>query len=65
MNDVIYFSRRAQEEREAALRTSDRKVRIAHLRFAEAYETKVRDLTAAQRRATLQIVGVAERQHRA
>ena len=56
MEDVLYFSRRGQEERQAASRASNVKVRQVHLRFAEAYEAKVRQLTAISRRSKLRTV---------
>jgi hypothetical protein len=63
MEDVVYFSRRAQEEREAALRASNFEVRQVHLRFAEAYEAKVRNLTAIDRRSKLRAVETGSLQH--
>ncbi len=47
MEDVAYYSRRAQQERTAALQTDDLDVREVHLELAEAYEAKVRDLAAS------------------
>lgn len=37
-SDRSYFARRAEQEREAAGRTSDPDTRRAHLELAEAYE---------------------------
>ena len=56
MDDLAYFGRRAQEEREAALKATERGVRNIHLAFAAAYETKVRELTLTPARSTLHIV---------
>jgi len=47
MEDVPYYSRRAQQERTAALQTDDVDVREVHLKLAEAYEAQVRDLAAS------------------
>jgi hypothetical protein len=52
----VYFSRRAQEEWEAALKAADEHVRNTHLALAAAYETKVRELTLRPARSTLHIV---------
>lgn len=65
MEDVVYFSRRAQEEREAALRSSNSEVGEVHLRFADGYEAKVRELTAINRRSKMRTVGASSLQHRA
>lgn len=58
-SDVEYFSRRAQEEREAALRTSDAHVRDVHLQLADAYEQRVRELAAEARRLGMHLVSAA------
>jgi hypothetical protein len=46
MDDLSYFSGRAQHERRAALHTSEPKARDLHLQLAEAYEAKLRELMA-------------------
>jgi len=37
-NDLVYFSRRAQEEREAAMKAAHPAARRAHVDLAEAYD---------------------------
>lgn len=58
-SDVDYFSRRAREEREAALRTSDGHVRDIHLQLADAYEQRVREISAEARRSGMHLVSAA------
>jgi hypothetical protein len=58
-SDVDYFSRRAQEERKAALRTSDAHVRDVHLQLADAYEQRLRELAADARRSGMHLVSAA------
>lgn len=50
MSDGEYFSRRAQEEREAAIKTAHPGARQTHLELAEAYERSAR---AAKQQAPL------------
>jgi hypothetical protein len=45
-NDLSYYRRRASEERTAALNSRDPRVRRAHAIMAEAYEERVRGMTA-------------------
>ena len=59
MEDVPYYSRRAQQERTAALQTDDLDVREVHLELADAYEAKVRDLAASLPRSKLRSVQAA------
>ena len=40
-DDLVYFARRAGEERSAALNSPDNHVRGVHLQFAEQYESRV------------------------
>ena len=40
-DDLVYFARRAGEERSAALNSPDNHVRGIHLQFAEQYESRV------------------------
>jgi len=40
--DLIYFRRRASEERTAAVRAPDARAQHAHLEMAERYDEKVR-----------------------
>ena len=44
--DLSYFLIRASEERTAALRQPDPRVRQAHLELAERYEERVRDIAS-------------------
>lgn len=43
-NDVSYFSRRASEERAAALQSLDMKARRSHLEMAERYDDLIEAL---------------------
>lgn len=45
-NDLSYYRRRASEERTAALNSRDPRVRRVHVTLAEAYEERVRGMTA-------------------
>jgi hypothetical protein len=58
-SDVEYFSKRAQEERQAALRTGDTHVRDIHLQLADAYEDRLRQLSAEARRSGIHLVSAA------
>jgi hypothetical protein len=40
-DDSAYFRRRAQQERESAMRSADPVVRTTHLELAEAYEARL------------------------
>lgn len=46
--DTIYFTRRASEERTAALQARHEQVRDAHLQMAERYEELVRAIVASE-----------------
>lgn len=46
--DHDYYSRRAAEERERAERSPDRTIALSHLKLAEEYERRLRDLVAAE-----------------
>ena len=59
MEEALYLSRRAQEEREAALQAPNAKVRTVHLQFAEAYDAKLRELGARSRQPKLRLVDAA------
>ena len=59
VSDVEYFSRRAREEREAAMRAANDDVREIHLQLAEAYELRIRELSAAARRSSMHLVSAA------
>jgi len=41
MTDAEYWFLRAQQEREAALKSSDRRVREIHLELADAYSFRI------------------------
>jgi hypothetical protein len=43
-NDLEYFTRRAAEERGAAMASSHERVRACHLELAAAYDRRVKDL---------------------
>jgi len=58
-SDVDYFSRRAREEREAALRAGDSHVRDVHRQLADAYEQRIRELAAEARRSGIHLVSAA------
>ena len=60
MDDLVYFSRRAKEAREAAMRASDSQVRNTHLKFAAAYDVKVRELRGLSRRSKIRIVALGD-----
>lgn len=55
-NDAEYFARRAGEERQAAFKSETMSVRLRHLEFAQAYELRVREILALQRRAGLKVI---------
>ena len=58
MCEAAYYSRRAQQEREAAMKAADEKVRAVHLELAAAYDARVGKLRAKPR-STLHIVTAA------
>ena len=43
-DDAIYYQKRAQEERERATACEDNTVALAHLRMADAYELRAREM---------------------
>ncbi len=45
-SDLLYFARRAREERAAANLAANDRARRSHLEMANAYEARVRDLQA-------------------
>ena len=55
-NDLSYFRKRASEERTAALNARDPRVRRAHVHMAEAYEDRVRAMTAHHERLFVPMV---------
>ena len=58
-SDIIYYSRRAAEERKAAMTAGNEKVRACHFELAAHYESRVKDLEARSRRSALHIVSAA------
>ena len=48
--DLVYFRRRASEERTAALQVRDGRARQAHVELAERYEDLVRGIANEERR---------------
>jgi hypothetical protein len=59
ISDVEYYGRRAREEREAIMRTAHPQVRDIHRELAEAYELRLRELTAEARRMAMHLVSAA------
>lgn len=55
-SDVVYYTRRAIDEREAALAAETEKARQSHLELAKAYESRLIELRAKKTRSTLTIV---------
>ena len=55
-NDLSYYRRRASEERTAALNSRDLRVRRVHITMAEAYEERVREMTAHHERIYFPLV---------
>jgi hypothetical protein len=55
-NDLSYYRRRASEERTAALNSRDPRVRRVHISMAEAYEERVRSMTAHHERIYFPLV---------
>lgn len=47
-SEIVYFRRRASEERTAALQARDTQARRVHIALAEGYEDRVRSLVASQ-----------------
>jgi hypothetical protein len=58
-SEGTYCSRRAQEEREAAMKASHPKARQAHLELAETYEGRSRAVAANLRRSAMRLVSAA------
>ena len=60
-SEIVYFRRRASEERTAALQARDTQARRVHIALAEGYEDRVRSLVASQAngwRGQQKLVGV-------
>ena len=58
-DDAEYFTRRAVEERQAALGSADPRVRECHHQLAEMYEHRVRLLSADERRSAVHLISAA------
>lgn len=56
MDDTAYYRRRIVEERRAGMAAASEEARRSHLELAAAYETRVKELIALQRRSALHIV---------
>ena len=54
--DVLYYGRRAREERAAARSAGSKRARDCHTELAAAYEYRVRLLTAEERRSVVHLV---------
>ena len=50
-SDSTYYSRRAAEERAAALEATNIRVQDRHLELAQAYEYRVREMAKLERRS--------------
>ena len=50
-SDATYYSRRAAQERAAAVRSNNLIVHDRHLEFAQAYEYRVREMAKLERRS--------------
>jgi hypothetical protein len=59
-SDQVYFTRRASEERTAALQSRNKTARRSHTQMAERYEELVRALAAEQRRLASQPMTVPQ-----
>ena len=59
-SDQVYFTRRASEERTAALQSRNKTARRSHTQMAERYEELVRALAAEQRRLDIPMLAVPQ-----
>ena len=57
--DAIYFGRRANEERVAAMKAAHPDARQAHLRMAERYDELARAITSRERLLTPDFIRTA------
>jgi hypothetical protein len=57
--DRVYFSRRATEEREAALKAVHPKVRQAHLEMAKGYDERLAALASGASVPDTDLIGAA------
>ena len=56
MFDADYLIERAQQELQAAITASDRRVREVHLELADAYSFRVRELRRQERQRQFMLV---------
>ena len=54
--DDEYFRRRAQEEREAAIKAAHPEARRSHTNLADAYDAHARNLAAEGRRSAIRLI---------
>jgi hypothetical protein len=57
--DRVYYSRRASEEREAALKAAHPRVRQAHLEMAKGYDERLAGMTSSASSAPVDLIGAA------
>jgi hypothetical protein len=60
-NDSVYFERRAQEERVAAMKATHPVARQRHVEMADAYEARARAIMADEARLAFHLVSAALR----
>lgn len=58
-SDVAYYERRIREEHEAAKGALSPKARQCHLELAEAYQCRLRQIAAEDRRSAMRLVRAA------
>jgi hypothetical protein len=56
ITDDEYFRRRAQEEREAAMKAEHPEARQSHMNLADAYDVHARNLAAEGRRSAMRVI---------
>jgi hypothetical protein len=59
MSDAEYFTERAHQELNAAMRSCDRRVRDRHLELADAYAFRLLEVTRQERRPVSHLVDAA------
>ena len=57
--DALYYTRRAQEERQAAKGAKHKVVRNRHLEMADAYDRRLRSIATEESRQTIHLVNAA------
>lgn len=53
MFDAVYLTERARQEKAAAMRSSNLRVRSLHLELADAYAFRARELERQERRSAI------------